>query len=83
MRGLAAGLVVALVAVGCSAQGSIGSQPAPAYMSAAGEQQGFVWVCHGGRNPKWHRVSVNAASAHRRHGDRVSNEPQGNGQRCR
>ncbi len=46
------------------------------------QPQSSVWVCHGGRNPKWHRVSANAASAHRRHGDRVSDTPQPDGQGC-
>ncbi len=46
------------------------------------QPQTSVWVCHGGRHPKWHRVSANAASAHRRHGDRVSDAPQPEGQRC-
>ena len=41
-----------------------------------------VWVCHGGKKAKWHSVSANAASAHRRHGDRVSDSPQPKGQRC-
>ena len=48
----------------------------------APEPQNSVWVCHGGRNPKWHRVSAAAADAHRRHGDRISDTPQPQGQRC-
>jgi hypothetical protein len=44
---------------------------------------GSVWVCHGGRNPKWQRVSAAAADAHRRHGDQVSEIPKPQGQRCR
>jgi len=47
-----------------------------------GHQQQSVWVCHGGRNPKWQRVSASAADAHRRHGDRVSEAPQRKGERC-
>ena len=46
------------------------------------QAESSVWVCHGGRNPKWQRVSANAASAHRRHGDRVSETPQPEGQGC-
>lgn len=46
------------------------------------QPQSSVWVCHGGRNPKWRRVSANAASAHQRHGDRVSETPQPEGERC-
>jgi len=49
---------------------------------AAPQPQTSVWVCHGGRNPKWHRVSAAAGDAHRRHGDRVSEQPQPTGQRC-
>ena len=44
--------------------------------------QDSVWVCHGGRNPKWQRVSTAAADAHRRHGDQVSDTPRQKGQRC-
>lgn len=45
--------------------------------------QSSVWVCHGGRNPKWQRVASPAADAHRRHGDAVSTEPQREGAGCR
>ena len=41
-----------------------------------------VWVCHGGRNPRWQRVSAHAAEAHQRHGDQVSQEPHARGERC-
>lgn len=41
-----------------------------------------VWVCHGGRNAKWQRVSVEASQAHQRHGDMVTQEPQVRGARC-
>jgi|GEM_PF-4318802 len=41
-----------------------------------------VWVCHGGRNAKWQRVSANAAQAHQRHGDMVTQEPQTRGAPC-
>ena len=42
----------------------------------------FVWVCHGNRNPTWQRVGAPAADAHRRHGDRVTSEPQESGASC-
>jgi hypothetical protein len=41
-----------------------------------------VWVCHGGRDAHWQRVSARAAEAHQRHGDQVSREPQPEGARC-
>ena len=44
--------------------------------------QASVWVCHGGRNPKWQRVSAAAADAHRRHGDQVTESPRQKGKRC-
>ena len=87
MRSLATGLVVASLAIGCSSQHPAQSPAPQAARTAAAsadrpQPQSSVWVCHGGRNPKWRRVSANAASAHRRHGDRVSETPQPQGQRC-
>ncbi len=46
------------------------------------EGQDSVWVCHGNRTPRWQRVAAPAADAHRRHGDRVSSEPQEQGAGC-
>ncbi len=42
----------------------------------------MVYVCHGNKEPKWIRVARSAADAHRRHGDRVSEEPQKEGEPC-
>ena len=41
-----------------------------------------VWACHGGRNPTWRRINVNAANGHQRHGDLISQSPQREGERC-
>lgn len=53
-------------------------------ISTRGETEGqeSVWVCHGNRNPRWQRVAAPAADAHRRHGDRVSDEPREQGAAC-
>ncbi len=55
-----------------------------ANMVGAGAEQPptHVWVCHGGRQHKWRRVSASAAHAHQRHGDRVSTVPEPVGQLC-
>jgi hypothetical protein len=72
-------LAVCVLAPACSKAVSVrGPQPAV----RAGETQKSVWVCHGGRTRKWQKVSVNAAGAHRKHGDRVSDTPKPAGQRC-
>jgi hypothetical protein len=42
----------------------------------------MVYVCHGNKEPKWIRVAESAADAHRRHGDRVSEDPQRKGEAC-
>jgi uncharacterized lipoprotein NlpE involved in copper resistance len=40
-----------------------------------------VWVCHG-NDRQWQRVDAKDGDEHRRHGDRVSNDRQNEGQRC-
>jgi hypothetical protein len=44
-------------------------------------QVSSVWVCHGDDH-KWQRADARDADEHRRHGDRVSNSRQDEGQRC-
>lgn len=66
-------LFVALASVGCAV--AVG-QP------GVGAGTDSVWVCHGGRNPKWQRVAAPAAEAHRRHGDTVSTTPKPEGEAC-
>lgn len=41
-----------------------------------------IWVCHGGRNAKWLRVSSAAVNGHSRHGDRISYTEQPAGAPC-
>ena len=45
-------------------------------------QLSSIWVCHGDRDRKWQRVDASEGDQHRRHGDRVSNDRQEEGQRC-
>jgi hypothetical protein len=45
-------------------------------------QLSSVWVCHGDQDRKWQRVDARDGDEHRRHGDRVSNDRQEEGQRC-
>ncbi len=62
---------------GCTATATVGT-PADEPQPAAH----MVYVCHGNKEPKWIRVAENAADAHRRHGDRVSEDPQREGEAC-
>ena len=41
-----------------------------------------VWVCHGGDNATWMRVSARDGDRHRGHGDVVSLEVRTEGERC-
>lgn len=65
-------LVVCALMSGCTVTGT----------ARIAQPNNSVWVCHGGRNPKWQRVSARAADAHQRHGDQVSQTPQPQGARC-
>lgn len=74
-----------LIAAAVLAPACVTMRPTPApepQVHGQGHGQESVWVCHGGKNPKWRRVSAAAADAHRRHGDFVTAEPQESGQRC-
>jgi hypothetical protein len=65
-------LVMCALVSGCVASGT----------AQFAQPDNSVWVCHGGRNAKWKRVSAHAAEGHQRHGDQVSQTPQRQGERC-
>jgi hypothetical protein len=64
-----------LLVSGCAACATVTSKQEPT--------PGVVYVCHGNNNPRWLRISASAADAHRRHGDRVSEERQQENTACR
>ena len=63
--------LIALSACAATTTGT-GSQPALVLgIAPSSDAQTEIWICHGGRHPKWKKVASPAVAAHRRHGDRV------------
>ena len=71
-RLLLAAMLIVLAA--CSSNVIQAGTPSPAPNSASSSANVY-WVCHGGRHPKWKKVSTSALNAHRRHGDRIVTTP--------
>ncbi len=75
--------VCAMVTSACRGGAGVDTRPEPRVSEGADDvEAGFVYVCHGNRNPRWQRVGAPAADAHRRHGDRVSDRRQVEGEAC-